>query len=64
MSQIGEELRMTWIFVKQKKHLVALVPLAGFFIGKYLTQLETERLTLFRDKSALFGNDATKPSWP
>lgn len=44
-----------------------LFPFAGYFIGAYLDDLETERLSLFRDKSALYGRvlkENEKPSWP
>ncbi|XP_053649000.1 uncharacterized protein ND-MNLL [Cherax quadricarinatus] len=43
------------------------VPLLGFCFGAYLDRIETERLTMFRDKSALYGRvlaEGEKPSWP
>lgn len=43
------------------------VPLTGFFIGKYLDDQETLRMTSFRDKSMLFGGrvkEGDPPSWP
>lgn len=33
----------------------SILPAIGFVTGWYLDRLETERLTLFRDKSALYG---------
>lgn len=44
-----------------------VVPFSGFLIGWYLDTKETERLSLFRDKSALYGRElkeGEKPSWP
>nr|ABM55404.1 putative secreted salivary protein [Xenopsylla cheopis] len=44
-----------------------LLPLAGFYLGKMLDDSETNRMTLFRDKSALFGGNVKPgdpPSWP
>lgn len=43
------------------------VPLLGFFIGKFLDDQETLRMTRYRDKSALFGGNVKEgdpPSWP
>ncbi|XP_076263850.1 NADH dehydrogenase (ubiquinone) MNLL subunit [Rhynchophorus ferrugineus] len=43
------------------------IPVTGFVIGWYLDRLETERLSYFRDKSALYGRilkEGEKPSWP
>lgn len=49
-------------------YLIVAVPIAaGFFFGKFLDDKETERMTLFRDKSALYGGmikEGEKPSWP
>nr|CAH7724018.1 unnamed protein product [Callosobruchus chinensis] len=44
-----------------------IVPAIGYAIGWYLDRKETERMTLFRDKSALYGRvlkEGEKPSWP
>ncbi|CAG9837740.1 unnamed protein product [Diabrotica balteata] len=44
----------------------AVFPAVGFAIGWYLDKQETERLSLFRDKSALYGRvlkEGEKPSW-
>lgn len=44
-----------------------VVPFAGFLFGWYLDIRETERYSLFRDKSALYGRElkeGEKPSWP
>ncbi|XP_056648160.1 NADH dehydrogenase [ubiquinone] 1 beta subcomplex subunit 1 [Diorhabda carinulata] len=43
-----------------------ILPVIGLVTGWYLDRLETERLTLFRDKSALYGRElkeGEKPSW-
>lgn len=43
------------------------VPLLGFMVGSFLDNLETNRMTMFRDKSALYGRELAegeKPSWP
>lgn len=45
----------------------ALLPFTGGAIGWYLDYQETLRLTLFRDKSMLYGRvlkEGEKPSWP
>ncbi|XP_055843441.1 NADH dehydrogenase [ubiquinone] 1 beta subcomplex subunit 1 [Episyrphus balteatus] len=42
------------------------LPLLGGVIGTYLDNLETERMTMFRDKSALYGRKlkpGEAPSW-
>ncbi|EFA01357.1 uncharacterized protein LOC100141571 [Tribolium castaneum] len=47
-------------------YLIAF-PAFGFAFGWYLDRKETERLTLFRDKSALYGRvlkEGEAPSWP
>jgi|NOAtaT_7_FD_contig_31_4552805_length_485_multi_15_in_0_out_0_1 NADH dehydrogenase (ubiquinone) 1 beta subcomplex subunit 1 len=61
---IAEELRMTFTFLNQRKHLMILIPIVAGVIGWKLDKMEIERLTLFRDKSALFGREVQKPSWP
>lgn len=46
---------------------VCLIPFIGFFVGRWLDQVEDERMTRFRDKSALYGRvlaPGEKPSWP
>lgn len=46
--------------------LLAL-PILGYYIGWYIDRKETERMTLFRDKSALYGRvlaEGEQPSWP
>lgn len=50
--------------------VVCILPFVGFAIGHYLDVQETERMTLFRDKSALYGrrdddeqNKDKPPSW-
>lgn len=44
----------------------AALPAAGFWLGWFLDKKETERMVLFRDKSALYGRPMgpdDKPSW-
>lgn len=49
-------------------YFILAIPLSiGALFGKYLDDKETERMTLFRDKSALYGGmvkNGEKPSWP
>ncbi|KZS10285.1 putative NADH dehydrogenase 1 beta subcomplex subunit [Daphnia magna] len=61
-----KELSMTWSFIRQKKHLVVIFPVVAYLIGWKLEKIEYERMTLFRDRSALFGREHGpdyKPSW-
>lgn len=63
---LSRELQMTWTFMARKKNLLVLVPIAAYMIGWKLDKMEVERLTLFRDRSALFGTEhqpGYKPSW-
>jgi len=43
-----------------------VVPFSAYYIGLKLERLETERMSLFRDKSALYGSATppATPSWP
>lgn len=44
-----------------------LFALSGYGFGAYLDYQETLRMTLFRDKSALYGRElkeGEQPSWP
>ncbi|RZF49221.1 hypothetical protein LSTR_LSTR010951 [Laodelphax striatellus] len=44
-----------------------VIPVAFFLFGKHLDNAETERMTRFRDKSALYYRELgpnDKPSWP
>lgn len=46
---------------------LSLLPFTGCAIGWYLDRQETLRMTLFRDKSALYGGNvkpSDPPSWP
>lgn len=55
------------LFGITREYLWVLLPLTGYYIGKVLDDLETERMTRFRDKSALYGRilaPGEKPSWP
>ncbi|ETN60950.1 hypothetical protein AND_007412 [Anopheles darlingi] len=48
-------------------YLWGVLPLIGYGFGMFLDNKETERMTLFRDKSALYGRvlkEGEKPSWP
>jgi len=53
---------LTW------EYFVIAIPITiGTLFGKYLDDQETERMTLFRDRSALYGGmvrEGEKPSWP
>lgn len=40
------------------------IPLTGFAIGMFLDNQETLRMTRYRDKSALYGREVDRPSWP
>lgn len=50
-----------------KRMLFAAFPLLGLAIGHFLDKKETERMTLFRDKSKLYGrpdgSHRAEPSW-
>jgi len=63
-----KELQMTWTYVMRNNLLLKmLVPISAGLLGWKLDNMEVERLTLFRDKSALFGRElgvGEKPSWP
>lgn len=55
------------IFGITTRYVWFVVPLSGFFFGKFLDDQETLRMTSFRDKSALFGGkvkEGDPPSWP
>lgn len=50
-----------------KLYWTLIFPISGFLIGHKLDLMETERMTMFRDKSALFGRElkpGEPPSWP
>ena len=50
----------------QRKSLMVVFPIIGYMIGWKVDKMELERMTLFRDRSALFGRDhgeGYKPSW-
>ncbi|XP_028176264.1 uncharacterized protein LOC114364345 [Ostrinia furnacalis] len=55
------------IFGITTRYVWFAIPLTGFFIGKYLDDQETLRMTNFRDKSKLYGGrvkEGEAPSWP
>jgi NADH dehydrogenase (ubiquinone) 1 beta subcomplex subunit 1 len=55
------------VFGITRQYIYFAIPLTGFMIGWWLDRKETERMTMFRDKSALFGRElkpGEKPSWP
>ncbi|KAK8384425.1 hypothetical protein O3P69_009315 [Scylla paramamosain] len=65
----GVVARMFFNHVKidRKLMLGILVPLTGYYLGSLLDRTETNRLVMFRDKSALYGRELApgeKPSWP
>ncbi|KYN34095.1 NADH dehydrogenase [ubiquinone] 1 beta subcomplex subunit 1 [Trachymyrmex septentrionalis] len=50
-----------------KMYWTLIFPFAGFMIGHKIDKMETERMTTFRDKSALYGRElkpGEPPSWP
>lgn len=50
-----------------KLYWTLVFPLTGFLIGYKLDLMETERMTMFRDKSALYGRElkpGEPPTWP
>uniref|UniRef100_A0A182KBQ0 NADH dehydrogenase [ubiquinone] 1 beta subcomplex subunit 1 n=1 Tax=Anopheles christyi TaxID=43041 RepID=A0A182KBQ0_9DIPT len=54
------------MFGLNRQYLWSVVPLIGFGFGWFLDRKETERMTMFRDKSALFGRtlkEGEKPSY-
>lgn len=55
------------LFGITSRYIWFAVPLTGYYLGKYLDDQETLRMTNFRDKSALYGGrikEADAPSWP
>jgi len=63
---MSRELSITWKFLMQRKNAVVFIPIISFMIGWKIDNIEYERLTLFRDRSALFGREHGpdyKPSW-
>lgn len=52
------------IFGLTRQYLYIAIPLTGFALGMYLDNKETERMTFYRDRSALYGRQVEKPSWP
>ncbi|KAH0946486.1 hypothetical protein HN011_011747 [Eciton burchellii] len=50
-----------------KIYWTLIFPVMGFCLGHKIDLMETERMTLFRDKSALYGRElkpGEPPSWP
>ncbi|KAK5642798.1 hypothetical protein RI129_008965 [Pyrocoelia pectoralis] len=49
-------------------YIFMIIPFIGYGFGWFLDRKETERMTLFRDKSALYGpctpDPSRPPSWP
>ncbi|XP_067012202.1 NADH dehydrogenase [ubiquinone] 1 beta subcomplex subunit 1 [Anabrus simplex] len=55
------------LFGITRQYVWAILPATGFCIGWFLDRKETERMTMFRDKSALYGRElgpGEAPSWP
>lgn len=51
----------------QRQYLWMGLPLLGYGIGWFLDRKETERMVMFRDRSALYGRtlkEGDEPSWP
>ncbi|XP_077254542.1 NADH dehydrogenase [ubiquinone] 1 beta subcomplex subunit 1 [Temnothorax americanus] len=62
-------LQKHWLAHKHiyKLYWTLIFPITGWMIGHKLEKLETERMTMFRDKSALYGRElkpGEPPSWP
>ncbi|KAF4527421.1 hypothetical protein B566_EDAN015941 [Ephemera danica] len=54
------------IFGFTKAYIAYIIPATAFYVGWRLDRMETQRLTMFRDRSALY-RQATMPatpSWP
>lgn len=51
------------LFGLTRHYLWTALPLTGFAIGTWLDNMETQRMSKFRDKSALYGRQVDKPSW-
>ncbi|KAL1500970.1 hypothetical protein ABEB36_006380 [Hypothenemus hampei] len=54
-------------YILPRKWYLISVPLAAYAFGYYLDRQETERLSLFRDKSDLYGRvlkEGEQPTWP
>ncbi|OXU26660.1 hypothetical protein TSAR_010845 [Trichomalopsis sarcophagae] len=49
----------------KREYLVCVFPFIGYLIGWKLDRMEDERLSKFRDKSALYRRDPppAEPSW-
>nr|BAN21336.1 unkown protein [Riptortus pedestris] len=50
-----------------RQYVLAIFPITGYLIGKWLDDQETLRMTRFRDRSALYGRTlgpGEQPSWP
>jgi len=56
------------LFGLTKDYFILAIPISiGALFGKFLDDQENQRMTLFRDKSALYGGMVKKgenPSWP
>lgn len=54
-----------WTLMREARWLI--LPVIGYYTGDWLQGMEDERMTKFRDKSALYGRELApgeKPSWP
>jgi hypothetical protein len=63
---MSRELSMTWKYLMRPKNAMAIVPLIGLYVGWKIEKIEYDRLSLFKDRSALFGREHGpdyKPSW-
>jgi len=55
---------MLSVFGFTKQYVALALPATGFALGWWLDKQETLRMTRFRDRSALYGREVAKPSWP
>ncbi|CAK1588049.1 unnamed protein product [Parnassius mnemosyne] len=64
---LKSSLKIKKVYGDWQVHTSQLLPITGFFIGKFLDDQETLRMTNFRDKSCLYGGNVKEgdpPSWP
>ena len=55
------------VFGITKQYAWGILPFIGFGIGWFLDNKETERMTIYRDRSSLYGGNVQpgqQPSWP
>ncbi|XP_032677280.1 NADH dehydrogenase [ubiquinone] 1 beta subcomplex subunit 1 [Odontomachus brunneus] len=50
-----------------KIYWTLIIPITFYYVGHKIDLMETERMSMFRDKSALYGRElkpGEPPSWP